>query len=129
MTFGSDGAIAMAPIDAVGWDAPDAFLVGYGMDVAHAFRELPFVFVGSAAMAAGGLGMLGAPEESVSVTTLGALDAAARGVFCSARKRRSATSRPPCEQTREMTLPHSTSSSCCARSPSQACELERAAAA
>lgn len=28
------------------------------------FRELPFVFVGSAAMAAGGLGMLGAPAES-----------------------------------------------------------------
>ena len=28
------------------------------------FREMPFVFVGSAAMAAGGLGMLGAPAES-----------------------------------------------------------------
>ena len=28
------------------------------------YREMPFVFVGSAAMAAGGLGMLGAPGES-----------------------------------------------------------------
>jgi hypothetical protein len=28
------------------------------------YREMPFVFVGSAAMAAGGLGMLGAPSES-----------------------------------------------------------------
>jgi hypothetical protein len=30
----------------------------------EAYREMPFVFVGSAAMAAGGLGMLGAPSES-----------------------------------------------------------------
>ena len=27
----------------VGFDCPDFFVVGYGMDVAHAFRELPFV--------------------------------------------------------------------------------------
>ncbi len=29
--------------DFVGFDCPDSFVVGYGMDVAHAFRELPFV--------------------------------------------------------------------------------------
>jgi hypoxanthine phosphoribosyltransferase len=35
------------PIDAdhVGFVCPDLFVVGYGMDVAHAFRELPFVGV------------------------------------------------------------------------------------
>ncbi len=27
----------------VGFDCPDCFVVGYGMDAAHAFRELPFV--------------------------------------------------------------------------------------
>ena len=32
--------------------------------LAYFYREMPFVFVGSAAMAAGGLGMLGAPGES-----------------------------------------------------------------
>ncbi len=31
--------------DHVGFDCPDAFVVGYGMDVAHAFRELPYVGV------------------------------------------------------------------------------------
>ncbi len=31
--------------DFVGFDCPDFFVVGYGMDVAHAFRELPFVGV------------------------------------------------------------------------------------
>ncbi len=31
--------------DHVGFDCPDYFVVGYGMDVAHAFRELPFVGV------------------------------------------------------------------------------------
>ncbi len=31
--------------DFVGFDCPDHFVVGYGMDVAHAFRELPFVGV------------------------------------------------------------------------------------
>lgn len=29
--------------DYVGFKCPDYFVVGYGMDVAHAFRELPFV--------------------------------------------------------------------------------------
>ncbi len=29
--------------DFVGFDCPDRFVVGYGMDVGHAFRELPFV--------------------------------------------------------------------------------------
>ena len=29
--------------DHVGFDCPDYFVVGYGMDVGHAFRELPFV--------------------------------------------------------------------------------------
>ena len=35
------------PIDAdhIGFVCPDLFVVGYGMDVAHAFRELPFVGV------------------------------------------------------------------------------------
>ncbi len=31
--------------DYVGFDCPDFFVVGYGMDVAHAFSELPFVGV------------------------------------------------------------------------------------
>lgn len=31
--------------DFTGFDCPDYFVVGYGMDVAHAFRELPFVGV------------------------------------------------------------------------------------
>lgn len=31
--------------DYVGFDCPDYFVVGYGMDVSHAFRELPFVGV------------------------------------------------------------------------------------
>jgi hypoxanthine phosphoribosyltransferase len=31
--------------DFVGFNCPDSFVVGYGMDVAHAFRELPFVGV------------------------------------------------------------------------------------
>ena len=31
--------------DHVGFECPDHFVVGYGMDVAHAFRELPFVGV------------------------------------------------------------------------------------
>ncbi|MGO8954222.1 MAG: hypoxanthine phosphoribosyltransferase [Rhodomicrobium sp.] len=29
--------------DFVGFECPDRFVVGYGMDAAHAFRELPFV--------------------------------------------------------------------------------------
>lgn len=38
---------AETPIDAefTGFECPDHFVVGYGMDVAHAFRELPFVGV------------------------------------------------------------------------------------
>lgn len=31
--------------DFVGFISPDLFLVGYGMDVAHSYRELPFVGV------------------------------------------------------------------------------------
>jgi len=31
--------------DYTGFDCPDKFVVGYGMDVGHAFRELPFVGV------------------------------------------------------------------------------------
>lgn len=31
------------PIDAIGWDAPDAFLVGYGMDEAGRYRGLPYI--------------------------------------------------------------------------------------
>ena len=29
--------------DYVGFECPDYFVVGYGMDVAHAFRQLPFI--------------------------------------------------------------------------------------
>ena len=29
--------------DYIGFECPDKFVVGYGMDSAHAFRELPFV--------------------------------------------------------------------------------------
>jgi hypoxanthine phosphoribosyltransferase len=29
--------------DFVGFDCPDLFVVGYGMDVAHSYRELPYV--------------------------------------------------------------------------------------
>ncbi|MEP9376972.1 hypoxanthine phosphoribosyltransferase [Aquabacter sp. CN5-332] len=31
--------------DFVGFDCPDLFVVGYGMDVAHAFRQLPYIGV------------------------------------------------------------------------------------
>jgi hypoxanthine phosphoribosyltransferase len=31
------------PIDAIGFDAPDRFLVGYGMDDAGRYRGLPFI--------------------------------------------------------------------------------------
>ena len=37
-------AISLDP-DFVGFICPDLFVVGYGMDVAHAFRQLPFVGV------------------------------------------------------------------------------------
>lgn len=29
--------------DFVGFDCPDRFVVGYGMDIAHAWRQLPFI--------------------------------------------------------------------------------------
>jgi len=31
--------------DFVGFSCPDHFVVGYGMDAGHAFRQLPFVGV------------------------------------------------------------------------------------
>jgi len=31
--------------DFVGFTCPDVFVVGYGMDAAHAYRQLPFVGV------------------------------------------------------------------------------------
>lgn len=31
--------------DYVGFECPDSFVVGYGMDVAHSYRELPFIGV------------------------------------------------------------------------------------
>jgi len=31
------------PIEAIGWDAPDQFLVGYGMDDGGRYRGLPFI--------------------------------------------------------------------------------------
>ena len=37
-------AISLNP-DFVGFVCPDLFVVGYGMDVAHAYRQLPFVGV------------------------------------------------------------------------------------
>ena len=35
--------IAEINADYVGFECPDKFVVGYGMDAGHAFRELPFV--------------------------------------------------------------------------------------
>jgi hypoxanthine phosphoribosyltransferase len=37
-------AVSLDP-DFIGFVCPDLFVVGYGMDVAHAFRQLPFVGV------------------------------------------------------------------------------------
>jgi hypoxanthine phosphoribosyltransferase len=37
-------AVAITP-DFVGFVCPDYFVVGYGMDVAHSYRQLPFVGV------------------------------------------------------------------------------------
>lgn len=37
-------AVSLEP-DFVGFICPDLFVVGYGMDVAHAYRQLPFVGV------------------------------------------------------------------------------------
>ena len=31
------------PLDFVGFDAPDAFVVGYGMDAAQVYRNLPYL--------------------------------------------------------------------------------------
>lgn len=39
--------------DHVGFDCPDYFVVGYGMDVAHAYRQLPYVGVVETADQAG----------------------------------------------------------------------------
>jgi hypoxanthine phosphoribosyltransferase len=36
---------AQITADYTGFECPDKFVVGYGMDVGHAFRELPFVGV------------------------------------------------------------------------------------
>ena len=33
------------PLDYVGFDIPDAFVVGYGLDFAHKYRNLPYVAV------------------------------------------------------------------------------------
>jgi hypoxanthine phosphoribosyltransferase len=41
----SKRARPLVAADHVGFVCPDLFVVGYGMDVAHAFRELPFVGV------------------------------------------------------------------------------------
>ena len=36
---------ADVPIDFAGFDCPDAFVVGYGLDYAGKFRNLPFIGV------------------------------------------------------------------------------------
>ncbi|MCU0829983.1 MAG: hypoxanthine phosphoribosyltransferase [Rhizobiaceae bacterium] len=41
----SEGRNAPISADFTGFDCPDHFVVGYGMDAAYAFRELPFVGV------------------------------------------------------------------------------------
>jgi hypoxanthine phosphoribosyltransferase len=53
MAKGARGTLACAfvrkpqavnePIDAIGWDAPDDFLVGYGMDDKGRYRGLPYI--------------------------------------------------------------------------------------
>ncbi|WP_460449830.1 hypoxanthine phosphoribosyltransferase [Alsobacter sp. SYSU BS001988] len=40
----SKRAVSIEP-DFVGFSCPDLFVVGYGMDVAHSYRELPFIGV------------------------------------------------------------------------------------
>jgi hypoxanthine phosphoribosyltransferase len=35
-------AVAVTP-DFIGFDCPDKFVVGYGMDLGHRYRELPFI--------------------------------------------------------------------------------------
>ena len=39
------GRVAEIEADYVGFTCPDYFVVGYGMDAAHAYRELPFIGV------------------------------------------------------------------------------------
>ncbi|WP_436643772.1 hypoxanthine phosphoribosyltransferase [Microbaculum sp. FT89] len=58
--------------DFVGFSCPDLFVVGYGMDVAHAFRELPFV--GIVEGRAGDDGALDAGVPDVGVPDVGAPD-------------------------------------------------------
>ena len=40
-----EGRRAEIEADYVGFTCPDYFVVGYGMDAAHAWRELPYVGV------------------------------------------------------------------------------------
>lgn len=40
-----DKRVVDVDADFVGFECPDQFVVGYGMDMAHAFRQLPFVGV------------------------------------------------------------------------------------
>ena len=47
------GRRAKIEADYVGFTCPDYFVVGYGMDAAHAFRELPYIGVLEAASDAG----------------------------------------------------------------------------
>ena len=35
--------VALIEAEFVGFDCPDKFVVGYGMDMGHSFRELPFI--------------------------------------------------------------------------------------
>ncbi len=68
------GALATASAAAIG-PGVAAYTAALFCDTAvpawhDSFREMPFVFVGSAAMAAGGLGMLGAPLESAPACDL-----------------------------------------------------------
>jgi len=37
------GRVAPVEADYIGFTSPDYFVVGYGMDAAHAYRELPFI--------------------------------------------------------------------------------------
>lgn len=48
-----EGRVADVRADYVGFTVPDYFVVGYGMDAAHAYRELPFIGVIEAGNAKG----------------------------------------------------------------------------
>ncbi|AXS38750.1 hypoxanthine phosphoribosyltransferase [Breoghania sp. L-A4] len=37
------GRVAGIKADFIGFECPDKFVVGYGMDMAHAYRQLPFI--------------------------------------------------------------------------------------